>query len=178
MILKRIMGENMNESKKYVLIFIFGLVIGFFAGHFLVKENSTEIASVGGVSSALELRYVSGKVIDVKTGSFVMEIDQIGKNPDGIPATRTVILNHDTQFVRFRQKTTQELQEDTDKYGEFAKSADGEVNFPPPGSFKEVPISMDEITAGSYIVVDAGQDIMETSEFIALKIMVQDREQL
>src|SRR3989338_8365096 len=181
----------MIETKKYILfllLFIFGISIGFFSGQFFNKDSS-EIAALkeenAGLSSQIEklkgestpapeMRYLFGKVIDVKGSSLVMETNSTQKKYfEGIPATITVLAGSSTKITRFEQKTTQEFQSDTERYNALVKNSPEPVNFPPPGSFKEVPVSMNEIAAGNYVVVDAGKDVKGLSEFTALKIMVQ-----
>lgn len=186
-----------------VLFFIVGLTVGYFAGNTLDKSASSGTAALQEMNAGLtnensklksenamlqsqidkaksqfstvkEMRFVPGKVTSIKEGSLVIELDKSLKNPfEDIPMTRTVLINSSTQIVKFEQKTQQEIQEDILKYNEFIKTVNNSQNYPPPSNFKESKISLNSIIAGSLVVVDAGKDVKNLSEFAGLKITLQ-----
>ena len=163
-----------------MILLIIAAAIGYVAG-LSSTDNSQEASSLEEEAAVEETavlenedRFFVGNIADVLPNGMIVELEGVQKNPKDSNVRKTALIGPETRVIRFDEKTDEEVQADIKRFEEFKKSGVA-PNSEPPGRFKEVSIGLNDLKVGDTVVVDAGKDFKQLSEFTALSITLQNR---
>lgn len=103
-----------------------------------------------------EAKSISGVVTSVQGGSFVLKQDSLdtSEEVDGVSDSRTIAVAESTKFVKYDQKSTEQMQKDLDAF----IKARNENNQPTP------PPSLNTVRAMTFADIQVGQRVSVVSD--------------
>ncbi len=180
----------MENKNTLVVGIIVGIVMGFVGGRYYpfgggiligsgsVAELETKIEKAKKFFPSIpDMRFVSGTVEEVKSGSFIIKAFSLPNPFEDLPEKREVVVTSMTKIIRMTQKDSKVFQKEVEvaqkeqsgrKVGEVPSLA----SFPTP--FIEKEILLKDIKVGNQVSVEAGENIKEKIKFDATRIMVQE----
>lgn len=161
--------------------------LGFTLGFVLGERSGFEIAWQTAGQKIKELKIfpdidapilgLSGRIIDLKNSYLTLKANPISPNPfeSQGPPVRKINFSATTEIIRQISKPSETLLEEQKKFqDQLVNNRDNLENLLPPLPYLQEPAQISDLTIGQTIVVMAGTDIRNQSEFTAKKIIITE----
>lgn len=165
-------------NKSIISGIVVSLVIGFGLGVVAGWQmNAKKVAELKQFFPPVpEFTTLSGTVKSVESDVLVVEAIGLPSNPfEKLPTIRRVKVDKNSQLVKLVSKDQKEYEKELADYQKKISALPlvGATPVIPPQPFKEEKIALKDLKAGTFISVEAGENIKTKVSFVAKRIVVQ-----